>query len=81
LLKENLTQHFNFFDTDFRGRIVTVHRFDGEIIIETFVKRDRETHFYNIKDKNEICKDLITAYISGKNKKYVDAIITLIESK
>jgi hypothetical protein len=81
LLKENLTEHFNFFETDFRGRIVTVHRFDGEIIIETFLKRDKETEFYNIKDKNEIWKDLTTAYISGKNKKYIDAIITLIESK
>jgi hypothetical protein len=81
LLKENLTEHFNFFETDFRGRIVTVHRFDGEIIIETFVKRNRENEFYNIKDKNQIWGDLTTAYISGKNKKYVDVIINLIESK
>lgn len=81
LLKENLTEHFNFFNTDFRGRIITIHRFDGEIIIETFVKRDSETHFYNLKNKNEYCTDLTTAYISGKNKKYVGAIITLIESK
>jgi hypothetical protein len=80
LFKENLVQYFDNFDTDFRGSIMKVYRFDNEIIIETYLRRDSETNFYNLKYHSTVFETLTDAYIYGKNPKYADAINALLKS-
>ena len=81
LYHENLTKYFDNFDSDFRGNIVTIHRFDGEIIIETFLKRYRQTNFYNVKYNSMVFTDLTSAYIRGKSPNFGEAIMKLIQSE
>lgn len=81
LYHENLTKYFDNFDSDFRGNIVTIHRFDGEVIIETFLKRNRQTNFYNVRYNSTVFEDLTSAYIRGKSPNFGEAIMKLIQSE
>lgn len=81
LFKENLMQYFDNFDTDFRGSIMKVYRFDNEIIIETYLRRNSQTNFYNLKYHSTVFETLTDAYIYGKSPKYADAIKVLLKSE
>jgi hypothetical protein len=81
LFKENLTQYFDNFDSGFRGSIQKVHRFDDETIIETYVNRDKQINFYNVKYRSTCFADLTNAYIHGKAPNFANAIMTLIKTE